>query len=652
MDDQFARLFDTSRECFVDPHDVDAGRPLLADDWLSPEELDTLRLQREARLRQLIPSFSSPPCPLVTDGVSPLPSSSHDNRDVVPSPVTSDTIHPTVPLPKPSPPSSDLAPPPQSLPPPTALPPPTPSKTPSPAPVSQPRYPTRVRGGTWKDGPALDRRHPATKGQWKTGLLSSLLSMPQYALASVSSWAQPPARVSNVGSRHGPVYSSIKVRHDHLHQLSLLQDDWSDVGVTITSGLSSEFASYFSPDLADDAAALTVEALHPCALKAKAAKSDADNPTWSQAMNSPDSDKWFAAMEEELTTLKRDLAAWDLVPREPWMHVLPSTWAFCIKRFPNGLVKKFKARFCVRGDCQKEGIDFWETWSPVVQQKGSSVLMSPVILLPAVSLSLRLGLRNALLKRWDYAAAPPRLSAHPDSEGDLASGAFNYAAVVGMLLYLSGHSHPDIAFAVHQCARYTFRPTQKHELALIRIGRYLKGTMDKGLILSPSDEARIDCFPDADFAGLYGHEDSQDPHCARSRTGFVILAFGCPVLWKSRLQTEIALSTMEAEYVALSTACKDLFPIVDMVKSLCLAVGLSCASVAQLHIKIHEDNVGARTLAGLEPRRMNLWSKHYAIKYHWFHEHVAARHVQLVKVNTHNQLVSIDSVSGHCSYIP
>ena len=55
-----------------------------------------------------------------------------------------------------------------------------------------------------------------------------------------------------------------------------------------------------------------------------------------------------------------------------------------------------------------------------------------------------------------------------------------------MLLYLSGHSRPDIAFAVHQCTQYTFHPTCHHELALIHIGRYLKGTMDKGLVMSLS----------------------------------------------------------------------------------------------------------------------------------------------------------------------
>eukprot|EP00804_Cyclotella_cryptica_P008406 CCRYP_003924-RA/>CCRYP_003924-RA protein AED:0.27 eAED:0.27 QI:0/0/0/1/0/0/2/0/265 len=141
-----------------------------------------------------------------------------------------------------------------------------------------------------------------------------------------------------------------------------------------------------------------------------------------------------------------------------------------------------------------------------------------------------------------------------DLSGTPASGTFNYAAVVGMLLYLCGHTRPDIAFAVHQCAQYTFCPTRHHELALIRIGRYLKCIMDKEIIMSPRDDPCVDCYPDADFAGLYGHEDSQDPHCTRSRTGYLITVFDCPVLWKLKLQTEIALSTMEAKYLALSTS--------------------------------------------------------------------------------------------------
>ncbi len=98
-----------------------------------------------------------------------------------------------------------------------------------------------------------------------------------------------------------------------------------------------------------------------------------------------------------------------------------------------------------------------------------------------------------------------------------ASGILNYASVVGMLLYLTGHSPLDCSsFATNQCARYTFAPTRKHENALIQIGRYLKGTINNGIILSPSETLHINCYPDSNFAGLWKYEDSQDPHCVRS----------------------------------------------------------------------------------------------------------------------------------------
>ncbi|KAL7461491.1 hypothetical protein ACHAXS_001911, partial [Conticribra weissflogii] len=130
-------------------------------------------------------------------------------------------------------------------------------------------------------------------------------------------------------------------------------------------------------------------------------------------------------------------------------------------------------------------------------------------------------------------------------------------------------------------------------------------------------------------------------HCTRSRTGFVILVAGCPILWKSTLQTEIALSTMEAEYVALSQSCKDLFPLLLLVEELGSAVGLIRDQTTRLHVRIHEDNVGALTLAGLEPRWMTPRSKHYAIKYHWFREHIGPKKIELVKICSEDQLGDI-----------
>ena len=61
-------------------------------------------------------------------------------------------------------------------------------------------------------------------------------------------------------------------------------------------------------------------------------------------------------METEIETLK-EKQYWIIVDRKPHMNVLPSTWAFKCKRFPDGSVRKLKARFCVRGDRQQEGID-------------------------------------------------------------------------------------------------------------------------------------------------------------------------------------------------------------------------------------------------------------------------------------------------------
>ena len=59
----------------------------------------------------------------------------------------------------------------------------------------------------------------------------------------------------------------------------------------------------------------------------------------------------------------------------------------------------------------------------------------------------------------------------------------------------------------------------------------------------------VDCYADLDFVGLWGHENSQDPICARSRTGFVATFANFTILWVSKLQKYIAISTLHSEYV-------------------------------------------------------------------------------------------------------
>jgi hypothetical protein len=92
-----------------------------------------------------------------------------------------------------------------------------------------------------------------------------------------------------------------------------------------------------------------------------------DNPSWDAVTKGLFEAEYWQATHVELNTLVNKLRFWDLVSQLLHMNDdLPSTWAFKIKRFPDGTVKKFKAQFS-RDDHQREGINFFETWAPVVQ---------------------------------------------------------------------------------------------------------------------------------------------------------------------------------------------------------------------------------------------------------------------------------------------
>ena len=137
-----------------------------------------------------------------------------------------------------------------------------------------------------------------------------------------------------------------------------------------------------------------------------------------------------------------------------------------------------------------------------------------------------------------------------------------------MLQYLQGHSRPDVTYAVSQFARFAYSLWQSHEITLERIGQFLKGTADKGLISCPTALKDVDVFVDADFVGVWPYEDKNDPVSVKSRTGYVITVATCPVIWKSKLQTEISLSTMEVGYNALSLYMKAVLPFQGTIKLL------------------------------------------------------------------------------------
>jgi hypothetical protein len=204
-----------------------------------------------------------------------------------------------------------------------------------------------------------------------------------------------------------------------------------------------------------------------------------------------------------------------------------------------------------------------------------------------------------------------------------------------MLLYLSTNTRPDIAFAVSQVARFTHPPRQSHATAVQMILRYLQRTHDKGTIVKPTGTLDIQCWVDADFCGLYRREPDAAPNSAKSRTGIVITLGGVPLFWKSQLQHEIALSTVESEYCALSAAMKLLIPIRGMIVELVLVLSIPRSLSACIHCTVFEDNNGALILA--VHQRLTSRTKYFHVKWHFFWSHVKSGEIQVLKVDTHHQ---------------
>ena len=120
-------------------------------------------------------------------------------------------------------------------------------------------------------------------------------------------------------------------------------------------------------------------------------------------------------------------------------------------------------------------------------------------------------------------------------------------------------------------------------------GRDRGSTFDVGRV---DEIPKAECFVDADFAGLWNVEHNNDPVSSKSRTGFVMFVGNCPVIWQSKLQVETALSTTEAEVVALSQGMRELIWLQW------LTMDIASTSGTELKIKVEiksqvKDNNGA-----------------------------------------------------------
>ena len=181
----------------------------------------------------------------------------------------------------------------------------------------------------------------------------------------------------------------------------------------------------------------------------------------------------------------------------------------------------------------------------------------------------------------------------------------------------------------------------EHAKAVKLIGRYLRGTHNKGIYLRPTDDSFV-VWADADFSGNWKQDDDETTNnadTARSRSGYIVSYLGCPVLWKSQLQTEIALSSTESEYISLSQSLCKAIPLMELVKEMKVLGYNVGQTIPAVHCTLFKDNAGALCLAKAPAMRPR--TKHINVKYHHFRAAVAAGEVTVQDISTDDQVADM-----------
>jgi hypothetical protein len=203
-----------------------------------------------------------------------------------------------------------------------------------------------------------------------------------------------------------------------------------------------------------------------------------------------------------------------------------------------------------------------------------------------------------------------------------------YKSLIGSLQYIALSTRPDIAYAVNQLSRYLSNPGQAHWQAGKRVLRYLKGTAKSSLVYKDYNgnrNTKIEIFCDADWAG--------DVDDRKSTTGIIIKLNGCVVIWLSKKQTTVALSTAEAEYIAIATALQELLWMNQYLTELSL-------KDAETPV-LRSDNQAAIQIATNDT--LHSRSKHIDIRYHFIRDVVRRGEVELIWISTKDQEADINT---------
>ncbi|KAL5734666.1 hypothetical protein ACOSP7_032527 [Xanthoceras sorbifolium] len=394
---------------------------------------------------------------------------------------------------------------------------------------------------------------------------------------------------------------------------------------------------------------------------------------------------WQQAMNEELSALHKT-DTWDLVPLLPSKSTVGSRWVYKIKTKFDGSVERYKARLVAKGFSQQYGMDYEETFAPVVKMTTVRTLIAVASIRQwhISQMDVKNAFLNSDLHEEIYMAPPPGVSHNPrevcklkkslyglkqaprawfekfsavitslgfssmlkseltrqfemkdlgslryflgikvavspkgyllsqskytteilerahltdtktadtpselnarysPSDGSPLSDPTLYHTIVGSLVYFT-ITRPYIAYAIHIVSQFVASPTTIHWAAVLRILRYLRGTIFQSLILPSTSSLQLHVYSNTDW----GH-DSTD---RKSVTGFCIFLGDSLISWKSKKQTVVSKSSTEAEYRALAFTTTEIvwlrWLLADMGVSLSHPTPMYCDNQSSIQIAHH-----------------------------------------------------------------
>ncbi|KAH9753523.1 hypothetical protein KPL71_015101 [Citrus sinensis] len=312
---------------------------------------------------------------------------------------------------------------------------------------------------------------------------------------------------------------------------------------------------------------------------------DGEPSTFHEALESSDVSLWMTAMQEEIEVLHKNKTG-ELVPLPRGRKAIGNKWVYKIKRDGNDQVEWYCARLVLHVKTAflhrelEEEIYMLQPEGPNkdrIQELKAQLArefemkdLGPVNKILWMQIHRDRNNRKIWLSQKNYlkkilrrfnmqdckSISTPlpvnfKLSSSmcPSNEAERKEmSRVPYASAVGSLMFVMICTRPDIAQAVGAVSRYMANPSGEHWIVVKRIMRYIKGTSDVALCYGGS-EFTVRGYVDSDFAG--------DLDKRKSTTGYMFTLAGAAVSWVSKLQTVVALSTTEAEYMAATQACKE-----------------------------------------------------------------------------------------------